>query len=107
MFYEPAESSPGQRLCAAARLPRSPAVALYRARSAVRLGRAVAVPTNVWNLELESAPEDWGAGVRGMRLLDRSATTRVRRLGARSWCALAAVPRTSSTFLSERRAHIR
>jgi uncharacterized cupin superfamily protein len=32
----------------------------------------VDAPSNIWNVELESAP-DWGAGIRGARLLDRSA----------------------------------
>jgi uncharacterized cupin superfamily protein len=34
-------------------------------------------PTNVWNLELHAAPDDWGEGVRGARLLDRSAGPRL------------------------------
>lgn len=37
----------------------------------------MAAPSNVWNVELESAPEEWGEGVRGMRLLDRSARPRL------------------------------
>ena len=37
----------------------------------------MAAPSNVWNVELEPAPEDWGAGVRGMRLLDRSERPRL------------------------------
>jgi uncharacterized cupin superfamily protein len=37
----------------------------------------VAAPGNVWNVELESAPEEWGKGVRGMRLLDRSSRPRL------------------------------
>lgn len=41
------------------------------------LAPAVATPSNVWNVELESAPEEWGEGVRGMRLLDRSARPRL------------------------------
>ena len=37
----------------------------------------VAAPSNVWNVELESVPEEWGAGVRGARLLDRSRRPRL------------------------------
>ena len=37
----------------------------------------MAAPSNVWKVELESAPEEWGEGVRGMRLLDRSARPRL------------------------------
>jgi uncharacterized cupin superfamily protein len=36
-----------------------------------------AAPSNVWNLELESVPDEWGAGVRGKRLLDRSKRPRL------------------------------
>lgn len=35
------------------------------------------VPSNVWDAELESAPDEWGEGVRGARLLDRSARPRL------------------------------
>jgi uncharacterized cupin superfamily protein len=34
-------------------------------------------PSNVWDVELEPAPEEWGEGVRGMRLLDRSGRPRL------------------------------
>ena len=37
----------------------------------------MSAPTNVWNVELESDPDEWGAGVRGMRLLDRPTGTRL------------------------------
>jgi uncharacterized cupin superfamily protein len=37
----------------------------------------VAAPNNIWDVELESAPDEWGEGVRGMRLLDRSARPRL------------------------------
>ena len=37
----------------------------------------VAAPSNVWDVELEAAPEEWGEGVRGMRLLDRSGRPRL------------------------------
>jgi uncharacterized cupin superfamily protein len=37
----------------------------------------VADPSNVWKLELEAAPDDWGAGVRGARLLERSSRPRL------------------------------
>ncbi|HZQ64776.1 MAG TPA: cupin domain-containing protein [Gaiellaceae bacterium] len=37
----------------------------------------MANPSNVWDLELASAPEEWGAGVRGRRLLDRSRRPRL------------------------------
>lgn len=50
-------------------------VAMHRPRTYSR--RAVAAPRNVWNVELESAPEEWGNGVRGMRLLDRSSRPRL------------------------------
>jgi uncharacterized cupin superfamily protein len=32
----------------------------------------VAAPSNVWDVELEAAPDEWGAGVRGARMLERS-----------------------------------
>jgi uncharacterized cupin superfamily protein len=32
---------------------------------------------NVWDVELEAAPEEWGEGVRGLRLLDRSGRPRL------------------------------
>ena len=37
----------------------------------------MADPSNVWSLDLEAAPEDWGTGVRGARLLDRSRRPRL------------------------------
>jgi uncharacterized cupin superfamily protein len=37
----------------------------------------VAASSNVWNAELDSAPEQWGDGVRGARLLDRSRRPRL------------------------------
>jgi uncharacterized cupin superfamily protein len=37
----------------------------------------VAAPSNFWNLELESVPGEWGTGVRGARLLDRSSRPRL------------------------------
>jgi uncharacterized cupin superfamily protein len=37
----------------------------------------VAEPSNVWDVELDSAPEEWGDGVRGRRLLDRSRRPRL------------------------------
>jgi quercetin dioxygenase-like cupin family protein len=37
----------------------------------------VAAPSNVWNVELDAAPDEWGPGVRGTRLLDRSARPRL------------------------------
>jgi len=37
----------------------------------------VAAPSNFWNLDLEPMPEEWGDGVRGARLLDRSGRPRL------------------------------